>query len=381
MDASMQRIDAGPAARDAGRDSAMDATTASNDAGPDDAGDDDAGTDAGPPPVLANYVFVTSTTHVPGELGGLQGADAICNDLAAAARLPGRYIAWLSSSSENAIDRLIATGARGWVRTDGLAVADDVQALVGGLNWYPIDRDELGQPRSGIVLTATAPEGTLSGVTCTDWTDATSATQVSGGNTKGMGGHWTSGNVPRCDGSVVLPRLYCFGVDRNADVAPEQRVGRIAFITAGLYAPGSGLSAADALCQDEAEAASRTGSFRALLATSAASALSRFDTSGSLWVRADLVPFVASIEQFAAGRPDTTVHVQADGRTYVRSVVTAWMGATTPGATVNASTCQDWMSDLETDRATTDYVLDASSFAGGSQECTAGPYRIYCLEE
>ena len=33
-------------------------------------------------------VFLTSTTHT-GNLGGLTGADAICNDLASTAGLPG----------------------------------------------------------------------------------------------------------------------------------------------------------------------------------------------------------------------------------------------------------------------------------------------------
>src|SRR5262249_42934796 len=40
-------------------------------------------------------VFVTSTTH-DGNLGGLDGADAICASLAANAGLSGTYKAWLS---------------------------------------------------------------------------------------------------------------------------------------------------------------------------------------------------------------------------------------------------------------------------------------------
>ena len=52
------------------------------------------------------YAFVTSSTHT-GNLGGLAGADAICDGLAAGVTAPlplptGDYVAWLSSSLEDA---------------------------------------------------------------------------------------------------------------------------------------------------------------------------------------------------------------------------------------------------------------------------------------
>jgi hypothetical protein len=53
-------------------------------------------------------VFVTSTTQT-GNLGGLSGADQICNDRAVAAGLTGNYLAWLSTSSMDAIDRFSNT--------------------------------------------------------------------------------------------------------------------------------------------------------------------------------------------------------------------------------------------------------------------------------
>ena len=45
----------------------------------------------------ARLVFITSTLH-DGNLGGVAGADQICNELASDAGLPGTYMAWLSSS-------------------------------------------------------------------------------------------------------------------------------------------------------------------------------------------------------------------------------------------------------------------------------------------
>src|SRR5262249_6287034 len=70
-------------------------------------GDDSCGSpDGGPPPdartFAANVVFVTSVTMAPQALGGLDGADRLCNDRAAAGGLPGTYVAWLSTVSTDA---------------------------------------------------------------------------------------------------------------------------------------------------------------------------------------------------------------------------------------------------------------------------------------
>ena len=44
----------------------------------------------------ARFVFATSKLYKGDQLGGLAGADAHCQDLAAQAGLPGVYMAWLS---------------------------------------------------------------------------------------------------------------------------------------------------------------------------------------------------------------------------------------------------------------------------------------------
>ena len=66
-----------------------------------------------------NIVFATSTLQ-DGNLGGLAGADAICNTRASAAGLPGAYVAWLSSTTVDARDRLARPGA-GCARTGCLS--------------------------------------------------------------------------------------------------------------------------------------------------------------------------------------------------------------------------------------------------------------------
>ena len=57
----------------------------------------------------ANYAFVTSSLQLPTSFGAdLAGADLICNMRAQEVPLPGTYVAWLSSSTSAARDRLVA---------------------------------------------------------------------------------------------------------------------------------------------------------------------------------------------------------------------------------------------------------------------------------
>lgn len=82
-------------------------------------------------------VFITSHKY-SGALGGLQGADAECNERAKNAGRSGIYKAWLSSSSESASQRMmgsvLAKGLRSLVRTDGVVVAADWSDFVDG--WW-----------------------------------------------------------------------------------------------------------------------------------------------------------------------------------------------------------------------------------------------------
>ncbi len=80
--------------------------------------------------VMAKTVFLTSTTH-DGNLGGLDGADAICQGLADAAGIgvTRNYRAWLASG-DGSPDTLFMRSARPYVRRDGATVADDYTDLI-----------------------------------------------------------------------------------------------------------------------------------------------------------------------------------------------------------------------------------------------------------
>ena len=335
--------------------------------------------DAGPP--QPNYAFATSMTFTPGQFAqvdgatdGLHGADILCNMAARAGTLPGNYVAWLSTSTVHAIDRLRV--ARGWIRTDGTPFADTPEMLTMGANWFPLNHDEFGDPVRGLVVTGTGANGMASGTQCGDWaSDETAST--GGGAAEEMGRLWTSGKVPNCDGRFPV-RIYCFGIDHSIEVLPPQMTGRQAFVTQANFDPSSGIDAADMLCTGEATTAELTGSFQALLAIDGASAFSRFTPSTDPWVRTDGIP-LGLTEDILAGRLLTSISAHANGTTYSNAGF-VFTGAATPSDSGDlASTCGNWM--VTTGNARGGALLAPSSFFSGFSPQCSRPVPIYCLEE
>ncbi|EJK55631.1 hypothetical protein THAOC_24620, partial [Thalassiosira oceanica] len=94
--------------------------------------------------VPVKIVFVTSERY-NGNLGGLAGADARCQERAKAAGLSGTFKAWLSdrtTSVSQRFDRDFDYAA--FFRTDGVMVANDWSDLTDGSLLGAIDRDEFG---------------------------------------------------------------------------------------------------------------------------------------------------------------------------------------------------------------------------------------------
>jgi hypothetical protein len=142
--------------------------------------------DSATDPVAASgqcLVFLTSGSY-HGDFGGLEEADAICQDLADSEGLAGTYKAWLSDSQTTAADRL-THGIVPYVRVDGALVAENWDDLIdgsglshaisvseGGYDWYNVCANCFLVPGGcGAVWTATAPNGSLNGGTCSDWTN------------------------------------------------------------------------------------------------------------------------------------------------------------------------------------------------------------------
>jgi Protein of unknown function (DUF1554) len=118
-------------------------------------------------------VFVTSTRHT-GNLGGLAGADAICQARAeslVSAAPPGTYKAWLSTSAASAASRLTHATVP-YRLVDGTQIADDWDDLTDGTLDAPINRQEDGiLGFISQVWTGTAADGSFAGSDCAAWTD------------------------------------------------------------------------------------------------------------------------------------------------------------------------------------------------------------------
>ncbi len=156
------------------------------------------------------YAFVSSELYAAAELGGLAGADALCDELAhTTLDNDGRtFIAWLSSSSADARDRLGTTPVP-YVLTDGhTRIAADTAALLSGTLDAPINLDEFGPVIADDepVWTNTRTDGTRQpgGTACDDWTGDVGTAQV--GLTSAIDAAWTDSAARDCG---VPAHLYC----------------------------------------------------------------------------------------------------------------------------------------------------------------------------
>jgi hypothetical protein len=176
--------------------------------------------------------FVSSATSATGNLGGLVGADARCQALAAAVGHGSKvWRAYLSTESPvvNAKDRI---GPGPYYNAQGTMVAADkatLHARAGDANLFITEQGKKinGQwaaspaPVEHDILTGTQRDGTLAtGTTCADWTAATGTSQV--GHSDGLGpsmgttgslSYWNAAHTGMCADTAPgggAGRIYCF---------------------------------------------------------------------------------------------------------------------------------------------------------------------------
>jgi hypothetical protein len=333
----------------------------------------------------ANIAFITAAIVNPAQLGGLAGADQFCQASAAAAGLPGTYRAWLSDSTADAVDRVQAGAARGWVRPDGLEVGDSITGMLAGEMFHPLRVDENGLDigtgddiGDSNALTGTNPDGRWSLESCGDWNDPTA--EVTLGSSSEVGLYFTNVGTAACSGDNARPSgLYCFGIDRAVRVEPRRSSGRLAFISDGVFTPGNGIATADALCAAEAQAMGRSGTFRAALALADTLPEQRFNLNGAPWVRVDGVLLADTAAAFFLEDFTTSpLNVTASG-SYLNGGNALWYGRGRTGLTDDDSTCVSWTSTTGTGllhQATSTEPFQATV----PVSCT-GSTHIMCLED
>ncbi|MBZ5709997.1 DUF4215 domain-containing protein [Nannocystis pusilla] len=157
-------------------------------------------------------VFVTST-QMDGDLGGLDGADKVCQQRAADAGIQGRFKAWVSTDTQSAGARL-QHSTRQYKRLDGAVVADSWLDLTDGTLQNEIDVDENGESAAQMTGCGTCEVWTASKTNgdgdysddCNGW-GISAILQGRVGECSLKDARWTDG----CGtlGCIMTARLYC----------------------------------------------------------------------------------------------------------------------------------------------------------------------------
>jgi hypothetical protein len=158
-------------------------------------------------------VFVTEDSY-PGDLGGLTGADAICQAEADGAGLTGTYMAWLSDSVVGP-DTRFAKSTGPYVLVNGDQVASNWADLVDGHLNVSIRRDAEGSIwLGGPVWTNTTPKGEPLNTSveppfdcCGNWMENLNSHTGSTGAFNYIDARWTEYGTSDCETPL---KLYCF---------------------------------------------------------------------------------------------------------------------------------------------------------------------------
>lgn len=173
--------------------------------------DCDGNTDGADTDCLTSLIIFVSSTTYTGNLGGISGADTICNGLADEADLTGTFVAWLSDITTDAKDRITITDMPFKLVDDTIIIANDLADLIDGTIDNKINIDENGQ--TGIdaeVWTGTNEFGLkIIDKHCSNWISALHEVKGKKGKSKESDKKWTNEKDKECDNSL---RIYCFQV-------------------------------------------------------------------------------------------------------------------------------------------------------------------------
>jgi hypothetical protein len=146
-------------------------------------------------------------------MGGLAGADALCQQQAARSHLPGTYMAWLSDDTESPETRFLLKSSGPYWTAGRQLIADNWTDLTSGgleraiaLGVYPFDLPSIDVAWTNTLVNGTSPGA--AGAHCQNWS--------SSGSDAGNVGHcgvtttaWTEagGRGMTC---LLSGKLYCF---------------------------------------------------------------------------------------------------------------------------------------------------------------------------
>ncbi len=178
--------------------------------------------------------FITS--HGPGNganLGGLAGADAHCQSLAAAVGAGERsWHAYLSTNGAETVNARDRIGSGPWTNVQGIIVAENIEQLHGDNNLTKetvltetaaMTNGRGDSPNRHDILTGSGLDGTASDSTCENWTSGGDGSAMVGHHDRTGGGanptSWNSAHGTRGCSQANLQStggdglFYCFASD------------------------------------------------------------------------------------------------------------------------------------------------------------------------
>jgi hypothetical protein len=163
---------------------------------------------------------------------------------------------------------------------------------------------------------------------------------------------------------------------------PAQPSGRVLFVSTGSWGPLlGGVTIADGMCTTEAASATLPGTYKAVLATTGASAASRFTTRGAPVIRPDNVIVATTESDLFADTQVTQSRVErtANG-TVLQFTTQIWTGATSPlAAGTDASTCTNW--SVQTGTGAIGYAGSPLQLYSADTDMCSSTQRFLCLQE
>jgi len=163
-------------------------------------------------PLRIFFTSASSTGNLKaagGGMDGLDGGDCLCATAARNAHLGGKWRAWLSTTTVNAIERIQGTGP--WNRLVDNQLVFATKTALSQAPAVPVKYDETGG--TGGEFPAQIWTGTSSGggmtptATCNDWTSGLAADHATGGAGYQSTSAWTDDGTYGC--SNGQNHVYC----------------------------------------------------------------------------------------------------------------------------------------------------------------------------
>jgi hypothetical protein len=159
---------------------------------------------AGPLPAGGRPVFVTAKATLGAAVAA--SADGLCDQEASKAGLSGTFVAWFSTTTRSALDRLPDGVA--WYDASGRLIFSSKQAVATSSLTTPIERTAANASVvEALVWTGTSATGAATAHTCADW--SAYAGQGTVGVTGAKDAAWTDRTTRSCSQAA---HVVCFGL-------------------------------------------------------------------------------------------------------------------------------------------------------------------------